>query len=396
MHALKKLRTSSTLVPLFIERSIASHHQPARTRRPSEASIPHRRRNGASEKKSCTASPSTQRALGSVRRRESAGRYQRRLARLHCSVMSLALTPERAARVRGGSKRRTVARCFSIDRDLPLTLQVALLRVLQERQVVRLGSRKSQPMDVRMIAANEVSMSAEAVRKGIRLRPYSLSVVIARVARVARTGSGHLPLAEHFIVYGEKLQHPLLDVGTRGEASARGLLPGPVTFGSLERTSFTGAVSVAGETIELRRPAATCPGCPRQEVPNVDTRHVAPTTRAFTVGRSDRTSRSAFRPSSPSGLIENSSRCSRRRIGVLQWATRCIRRSCSASLAMYWRTYLKRFGPLSSSSGAPARRVRPLPCRRIRSAPGSARHPLHYRDAVRGGLRELSGVLCRG
>ena len=39
--------------------------------------------------------------------------------------------------------------------DLPLAMQVKLLRVLQERQVVRLGSRKPIPVDVRLVAARE-------------------------------------------------------------------------------------------------------------------------------------------------------------------------------------------------------------------------------------------------
>jgi sigma-54-specific transcriptional regulator len=49
--------------------------------------------------------------------------------------------------------------------DMPLSLQVKLLRVLQEKQVVRLGSRKPIPVDVRLIAATNVKLEA-AVEAG--------------------------------------------------------------------------------------------------------------------------------------------------------------------------------------------------------------------------------------
>jgi sigma-54-specific transcriptional regulator len=49
--------------------------------------------------------------------------------------------------------------------DMPLNLQVKLLRVLQERQVVRLGSRKPINVDVRLIAATNVDLE-KAVHSG--------------------------------------------------------------------------------------------------------------------------------------------------------------------------------------------------------------------------------------
>ncbi|MEN9705760.1 MAG: hypothetical protein RLZZ393_1639, partial [Pseudomonadota bacterium] len=49
--------------------------------------------------------------------------------------------------------------------DLPLALQVKLLRVIQEREVVRVGARTPIPLDVRIVAATNLDIPA-AVEAG--------------------------------------------------------------------------------------------------------------------------------------------------------------------------------------------------------------------------------------
>lgn len=107
--------------------------------------------------------------------------------------------------------------------DLPMALQVKLLRVLQERQVVRLGSRKAIPLDVRLVAATNIDLGRAVEAQHFRADLYyRLSVASVRLPPLRERPADIVPLAKHFIsVYRSRLH--LEDV-TLTEDAQRALL----------------------------------------------------------------------------------------------------------------------------------------------------------------------------
>jgi sigma-54-specific transcriptional regulator len=91
--------------------------------------------------------------------------------------------------------------------DLPLSVQVKLLRVLQERQVVRIGSRKPIDVRVRLVAATNVRLEQAVAAGHFRADLYyRLSVATLQLSNLAQRPGDILALAEHFIeVYSRRL-----------------------------------------------------------------------------------------------------------------------------------------------------------------------------------------------
>ncbi|KAA8734878.1 sigma-54-dependent Fis family transcriptional regulator [Acinetobacter qingfengensis] len=91
--------------------------------------------------------------------------------------------------------------------DLSRQVQVKLLRVLQEREVVRLGSRKSIPIDVRVLTATNVNLEQAIIAEQFREDLYyRLNVVTLDIKPLRERRGDILPLALHFIdKYHEQL-----------------------------------------------------------------------------------------------------------------------------------------------------------------------------------------------
>jgi sigma-54-specific transcriptional regulator len=105
--------------------------------------------------------------------------------------------------------------------DMPLPLQGKLLRVLQERCVVRLGSRKTTAVDVRLIAATNVDLARAVENEHFRRDLYyRINVAPVDLPPLRDRREEILPLAQHFIgLYGGKLG--LTGVSITAEAQRR-------------------------------------------------------------------------------------------------------------------------------------------------------------------------------
>jgi len=91
--------------------------------------------------------------------------------------------------------------------DLPMAQQVKLLRVLQERHVTRLGSRRAVPLDVRLVAATNIDLRKAVEAQRFRADLYfRISVATVELPPLRERPGDIVPLAQHFIaVYGPRL-----------------------------------------------------------------------------------------------------------------------------------------------------------------------------------------------
>ncbi|HSN13150.1 MAG TPA: sigma-54-dependent Fis family transcriptional regulator [Anaeromyxobacteraceae bacterium] len=131
--------------------------------------------------------------------------------------------------------------------ELPLAAQAALLRVLQEREVVRLGSSTARPVDVRVVAATNKPLEPR-VQSGQFRRDlyYRLDVLPIAVPSLRERGDDVVLLAESFLASAEA------EVGRSGLTLA------------LDAVEALRAHPWPGNVRELRnvilRAAATAPG----------------------------------------------------------------------------------------------------------------------------------------
>jgi two-component system NtrC family response regulator len=84
--------------------------------------------------------------------------------------------------------------------DVPLPLQVKLLRFLQERVIERIGGRRAIPVDVRIVCATHRNLEAMVADGGFREDLwYRLAEMVVRLPTLAERPGDAVLLARHFL-----------------------------------------------------------------------------------------------------------------------------------------------------------------------------------------------------
>ncbi|MBI3525148.1 MAG: sigma-54-dependent Fis family transcriptional regulator [Betaproteobacteria bacterium] len=91
--------------------------------------------------------------------------------------------------------------------EMPLSLQAKLLRVLQEREVERVGGKKPVPLDIRVLATSNRDMAEEVKQGGFREDLYyRLNVFPLEIPALRQRPGDIVPLARNFVaVHGGRL-----------------------------------------------------------------------------------------------------------------------------------------------------------------------------------------------
>lgn len=103
--------------------------------------------------------------------------------------------------------------------EMPMLLQAKLLRVLQEREVERVGGKKPIALDIRIVATSNRDM-AEAVAKGVFREDlyYRLNVFPVAIPALRERKQDILPIARHFVIeHGGRLGRPGVSLASGAE-----------------------------------------------------------------------------------------------------------------------------------------------------------------------------------
>ena len=107
-----------------------------------------------------------------------------------------------ALRDKAGLIEEAYGGSFFLDEigDLSLPLQAKLLRLLQEKEIRRIGETRTRPVDVRFISATNKNLESEIERGNFRLDlSYRLRILTIEVPPLRERREDFLPIANHLL-----------------------------------------------------------------------------------------------------------------------------------------------------------------------------------------------------
>lgn len=135
--------------------------------------------------------------------------------------------------------------------EMPLGLQAKLLRVLQEREVERVGGKKPVALNIRVVATSNRDM-AEAVSKGTFREDlfYRLNVFPLPIPALRQRPDDIVSLARHFLAeHGGRCGRPGMHLAPSAEAALRAH-PWPGNVRELENVIQRALIMAPGDAIE--------------------------------------------------------------------------------------------------------------------------------------------------
>ena len=160
--------------------------------------------------------------------------------------------------------------------EMPLGLQAKLLRVLQEREVERVGGKKPVAVDIRVLATSNRDMAAEVAAGRFREDLfYRLNVFPLGIPALRERPGDIVPLAQHFLaMHGTRLGR-MAKIGVSAAAKLAAH-PWPGNVRELENVMQRALILAPGEVVEAEHlllpiSGATASTVPPSAVPSAPT-----------------------------------------------------------------------------------------------------------------------------
>jgi formate hydrogenlyase transcriptional activator len=192
-------------------------------------------------------------------------RKERNFVKLNCAAIPTGLLEsELFGHERGaftGAIAQKVGRLECADRgslfldeigDIPLELQPKLLRVLQEREFERLGSTRTQKVDVRIVAATHRNLEEMIVEKQFRSDLYYRLNVFPITIPPLRERPGDIPqLVRHFVQQSARKMNKAIDAIPCGTMDALTQYPWPGNIRELENVIERAVILSSGPVLRV-------------------------------------------------------------------------------------------------------------------------------------------------